>query len=372
MFGPFDLPVITGDPARRRAFMDEAVVALVPASDTLTIDLRARRAPAEPPAEGTRRPGRAARPPDLGRAARRDRDRGDRGPRRGRRGDRRCGLDGLRRRRRATRWWSGTRRTSGRRVGDGSRRASGSAWRSGGPTSSSGGPRWSAPTATISSSRCATSAPGGSPATARRGWRRCRCRLGRRRRGGRGDRGAADRDRRRPVQRAGSGAPRPRRGAPGGARRPGRDQRRRRRRRAGRRRRRSGMCAPAPSPCEAETVPHSKGFGQRRDPRSRRSRRASATSSTAARGGPFRRGMPLATLSRALAGARRGAPRRGHRARVAGGWLPRRAAADGPWGSQATLPRRRDPAAGRRRPRRRRGHEHPDRRRNQRNRRSER
>jgi DNA replication and repair protein RecF len=36
MFGPFDLPIVTGDPARRRAFMDEAVVGLVPASDTLT------------------------------------------------------------------------------------------------------------------------------------------------------------------------------------------------------------------------------------------------------------------------------------------------------------------------------------------------
>src|SRR3954468_1955893 len=36
MFGPFDLPVITGDPSRRRGFIDEAVVALVPASDTLT------------------------------------------------------------------------------------------------------------------------------------------------------------------------------------------------------------------------------------------------------------------------------------------------------------------------------------------------
>ena len=36
MFGPFDLPVITGDPSRRRAFIDEVVVALVPASDTLT------------------------------------------------------------------------------------------------------------------------------------------------------------------------------------------------------------------------------------------------------------------------------------------------------------------------------------------------
>jgi len=36
MFGPFDLPVVTGDPSRRRGFMDEAVTALVPASDTLT------------------------------------------------------------------------------------------------------------------------------------------------------------------------------------------------------------------------------------------------------------------------------------------------------------------------------------------------
>src|SRR3954464_1105279 len=36
LFGPFDLPVITGDPSRRRGFMDDAVVALVPASDTLT------------------------------------------------------------------------------------------------------------------------------------------------------------------------------------------------------------------------------------------------------------------------------------------------------------------------------------------------
>jgi len=36
MFGPFDLPVVTGDPARRRAFMDEVSVGLVPASDTLT------------------------------------------------------------------------------------------------------------------------------------------------------------------------------------------------------------------------------------------------------------------------------------------------------------------------------------------------
>jgi DNA replication and repair protein RecF len=36
LFGPFDLPVVTGDPSRRRAFMDEAVVLLQPARDTLT------------------------------------------------------------------------------------------------------------------------------------------------------------------------------------------------------------------------------------------------------------------------------------------------------------------------------------------------
>jgi DNA replication and repair protein RecF len=36
MFGPFDLAIVTGDPSRRRGFMDEAVTALVPASDTLT------------------------------------------------------------------------------------------------------------------------------------------------------------------------------------------------------------------------------------------------------------------------------------------------------------------------------------------------
>src|SRR5436190_14040528 len=36
LFGPFDLPVVTGDPSRRRAFMDEAAVVLQPARDTLT------------------------------------------------------------------------------------------------------------------------------------------------------------------------------------------------------------------------------------------------------------------------------------------------------------------------------------------------
>ena len=36
LFGPFDLPIVTGDPAKRRAFMDEVVVSLHPARDTLS------------------------------------------------------------------------------------------------------------------------------------------------------------------------------------------------------------------------------------------------------------------------------------------------------------------------------------------------
>ena len=36
LFGPFDLPIVIGDPGKRRAFLDEAVVALHPARDTLT------------------------------------------------------------------------------------------------------------------------------------------------------------------------------------------------------------------------------------------------------------------------------------------------------------------------------------------------
>ncbi len=36
LFGPFDLAIVIGDPARRRTFLDEAVVALQPARDTLT------------------------------------------------------------------------------------------------------------------------------------------------------------------------------------------------------------------------------------------------------------------------------------------------------------------------------------------------
>lgn len=35
MFGPFDLAVVTGDPSKRRGFMDEAAIALRPAHDSL-------------------------------------------------------------------------------------------------------------------------------------------------------------------------------------------------------------------------------------------------------------------------------------------------------------------------------------------------
>jgi len=35
LFGPFDLPIVIGDPSKRRAFLDEVAVALQPATDTL-------------------------------------------------------------------------------------------------------------------------------------------------------------------------------------------------------------------------------------------------------------------------------------------------------------------------------------------------
>ena len=35
LFGPFDLPIVIGDPSKRRAFMDEAVIALWPVKDAL-------------------------------------------------------------------------------------------------------------------------------------------------------------------------------------------------------------------------------------------------------------------------------------------------------------------------------------------------
>jgi DNA replication and repair protein RecF len=35
LFGPFDLPIVTGDPSKRRTFMDEAVMALWPLKETL-------------------------------------------------------------------------------------------------------------------------------------------------------------------------------------------------------------------------------------------------------------------------------------------------------------------------------------------------
>ena len=36
LFGPFDLPIVIGDPSKRRSFLDEAVTALQPSNDTLT------------------------------------------------------------------------------------------------------------------------------------------------------------------------------------------------------------------------------------------------------------------------------------------------------------------------------------------------
>jgi DNA replication and repair protein RecF len=36
LFGPFDLPIVIGDPSKRRAFMDEAVIALWPVKDSLS------------------------------------------------------------------------------------------------------------------------------------------------------------------------------------------------------------------------------------------------------------------------------------------------------------------------------------------------
>ena len=174
LFGPFDLPVITGDPSRRRAFMDEAVVALVPASDTLTSTYErvvrqrnrllkehdGRGAPPDLPTwddqlveTGTAViEARAAAVAALADAAS-------------------AAFDDVAGYPLVVRYAPNVPADG---PGDGSRRASGSAWRSGGPTSSSGGPPWSAPTVTTSSSRSATSAPGGSPATARRGWPRCR------------------------------------------------------------------------------------------------------------------------------------------------------------------------------------------------------
>jgi hypothetical protein len=98
-------------------------------------------------------------------------------------------------------------------------------------------------------------------------------------------------------------------------------------------------------------VPHSTGFGQRRDPRSGRPVALGAVVDELLGEEPFRRGMPVATLSRAwpeLVGERLAeatAP-----VSLDGGCLVVRAA-DGPWGSQATyladeIRRRADDALG--------------------------
>ena len=43
LFGPFDLPIVIGDPSKRRTFMDEAVIALWPLKEGLFTGLRSQR-----------------------------------------------------------------------------------------------------------------------------------------------------------------------------------------------------------------------------------------------------------------------------------------------------------------------------------------
>ena len=90
LFGPFDLPVVIGDPAKRRAFMDEVVIALAPGLRHPRERLRQGGTPAEPPAEGVGRPRRCARRArGVGRAAHRGGGGADAGARQHRRATRR-------------------------------------------------------------------------------------------------------------------------------------------------------------------------------------------------------------------------------------------------------------------------------------------
>ena len=62
LFGPFDLPVVIGDPSKRRDLMDDAVVALWPLQGGAVHRVRARAPAAQPAPQGmgrrARRPGR--------------------------------------------------------------------------------------------------------------------------------------------------------------------------------------------------------------------------------------------------------------------------------------------------------------------------
>ena len=83
LFGPFDLPIVIGDPSKRRTFMDEAVIALWPLKEGALHRLRPQPPPTEPAAEGMGGLGHAPRDGSLGRGADPGRVRRDPGTRRG-------------------------------------------------------------------------------------------------------------------------------------------------------------------------------------------------------------------------------------------------------------------------------------------------
>ena len=69
MFGPFDLPIVIGDPSKRRTFLDEAVTALWPLKESAFTTYERVAAPAEPAAEGVGPSRCARRARGVGRAA---------------------------------------------------------------------------------------------------------------------------------------------------------------------------------------------------------------------------------------------------------------------------------------------------------------
>ena len=173
MFGPFDLPIVTGDPARRRAFMDEAVVALV-AGEASTLTATYERVVRQRNRLLKEHAGRARRPDSTAW----DEQLVETGTAVIRRGARRCGDRASRPRSRfgdvaATGSWYGTHPTSMRTRT--SRGDSESVLRSGAVTSFSVGPHSSAPTATTSSWPSVISVRRASRATVKRGWPRSRC-----------------------------------------------------------------------------------------------------------------------------------------------------------------------------------------------------
>ena len=111
MFGPFDLPVITGDPCAPPIVHGRGGRRAGARLGHVDLDVRARRAAAEPAAERARRPRRPARPGGLGRSARPDGHGRDRGTYRGGDRDHRARVGDLPGHRRATSCWCAMRRT---------------------------------------------------------------------------------------------------------------------------------------------------------------------------------------------------------------------------------------------------------------------